>query len=117
MATETRSFFVLATVLVAVVAVAAGVLDGTSAGAGALVGGAVMAGSLGMSARVVTRGAPSALAAVLVLFKLPMLGLALYLSMQTFPILPVVVGGSMVVVAAMLLGLLGSERAPPTAET
>ena len=37
MATDTRSFFLLATLLVAVVAVAAGVLDGTSAGAGALV--------------------------------------------------------------------------------
>jgi len=117
MATDTRSFFLLAAVLVAVVAAVAGAVEGSLASVGALVGGVVMVGSLGLSARVVSRGEPSALAAVLVLFKLPMLGLALYLSMRTFPIMPVVAGGSMVVVAAMLLGLLGSLRGPATAET
>ena len=80
---------------------------------GVLASGLVMLGSLGLGALLVDRAAAtgSVGASLLITFKLPLVGIAVWLLLQRFPPLAVVAGGSVLVTAILLLSITRGRAA------
>ena len=112
-----RSVTLTASLLLGGLVAGALVLVGPDAAQGVIAGGMLMLGSLGLGALLFRPGAPPAAVSLLTSVKLPLLGLASYLLFRSFPVLSVVVGGSVVVVAATALALLSQARQQHLVET
>lgn len=117
MAITLRSTTLTAALLLGLFAAGAFALGGPGDAQAVLAGGLVMMASLGGGALLFRPGANPAVVSLLTSLKLPLLGVACYLLLSTFPVLPVVLGGSVVVTAATLLALLAQARRQLLVET
>ncbi len=117
MAITLRSVMLTAALLLGGLVAGALALSGADAAQGVIAGGMLMLGSLGLGAVLFRPGAPPAAVSMLTSVKLPLLGLGAFLLFRTFPVLSVVVGGSVVVVAATALALFSQARQQLLVET
>ena len=117
MAITLRSTTLTAALLLGLLAVGTWLLGDMASVRGVLAGGLVMLASLMLGGVIFRPGAHPGVVSLLTTIKLPLVGMACYLLLKSFPVLAVVLGGSVVVTAATLLALISSARRQLLVET